>query len=70
MTKIIDVTDQVDFGLSDDEFLPLLKCMCGRTWGMWDHSISIYQRDPIPCDKCGRKLIFQASVKVLEVVDD
>ena len=67
----IDVTDKVDFGNPDDESLPVTRCVCGHTWPMWDHHISIY--DDVnwmnPCPKCGRRLYFRQSIRVYERVD-
>lgn len=62
-----DVTDKVEFGNSDDEFLPLEKCVCGQVFGFWDHSLSIYRDNPTECPKCGRKLYFKNKITVFEV---
>jgi len=65
-----DVTDQVDFGWSDDEFLPITKCVCGERFGWWEFSIGIYADEAKPCPACGRKFFFSTQVTVYEVVDD
>jgi len=62
-----DVTAQVDFGNSDDEFLPLLECVCGEKFDYWEHCLSIYEDDPKACPKCGIKLYFRNAVKVYQV---
>lgn len=62
-----DVTDLVDFGNSEDEYLPMLKCICGQKFGMWEHSISIYKDDAVECPNCGKRLFFRSSIKVYQV---
>ena len=62
-----DVTAQVDFGNSDDECLPITKCVCGTKFGHWDFVISIYKDDPYECPECGAKLYFRNAVKVYQV---
>lgn len=63
-----DVTQKTQFGNPDDEALPLLKCVCGRTFSSWELVLSMYEDDPeiMPC--CGRKLFFRQSIRILEVV--
>ena len=63
----IEVTDQVEFGGNDDEVLPITKCVCGARFGAWKFYISIYDDTPYPCPVCGRKMYFDASVRVYEV---
>ena len=63
----VDVTDQVDFGNPDDEALPLRKCVCGQTFGLWDLIISIYEEAATECPHCHRKFIFSQSVRVYQV---
>ena len=64
----IDVTDQVSFDNPDDECLPITKCVCGAKFRAWsEFNISIYSDDPYPCPKCGRKLYFRNSIRVMEV---
>jgi len=62
-----NVTDQVEFGNSDDELLPLKKCVCGKEFCFWTASISIYKDNPWECKGCGRKLYFRNEIKVYEV---
>lgn len=62
-----DITDQVDFGFSDDEYLPLTKCACGALFDMWEFTLHLDQDSPTKCPKCGRKMFFCVSVRVYEV---
>jgi len=64
-----DVTELVDFGLNDDECLPLTKCVCGRAFFPWDFQLGIYRDSATECHECGRKFFFQLSLRVFEVVD-
>lgn len=67
-----DVTDLVDFGNSDDECLPLTKCVCGQEFSYWNFTLSIY-RDMVikPCPNCGRKLYWRSmGIRVFEVVEE
>lgn len=66
----MDVTDQVDFGNSDDESLPLTKCVCGKKFEYWEFVLSIYEDSPNKCPNCGRKLFFRNSIRVYEVKDE
>lgn len=63
----IDVTDQTRFGLSDDEFLPITRCVCGKQFDYWDFMIDMSA--PTPCPSCGRELIFEVKI-VVYVVED
>ena len=63
-----DITDQCEFDYSDGEYLPLLKCACGKKFGYWNFSISIYREDAIMCD-CGRRLYFANKITIYEVVN-
>lgn len=65
----IDITSQVKFGNSDDEFLPLTECACGEKFEAWDFILSIYRDTPKTCSKCGRKMYFSNSITVYEVVE-
>jgi len=69
--KSIDVTDKVKFGNPDDELLPILQCVCGHKFHLWEHNISIY-KDLIfeKCPKCGAKLYFRNSIRVYQLVDN
>ena len=65
-----DVTAQVDFGFPDDEFLSLLKCVCGETFTYWEHCLSIYEDSPKECPTCGVKLYFESVVRIYQVIDE
>lgn len=65
-----DVTALVEFGNNDDEFLPMLKCVCGAKYTLWDWSISIYREIEEGCPSCGRKLYFRNAIRVYEVSND
>ena len=67
--KDIDVTDKVEFGKNDGEFLPLMKCVCGKLFGYWDCVLSIYETDANECPNCMRKLYFRSGIKVYEVIE-
>ncbi len=62
-----DVTTLVDFDNSDDEYLPVTKCVCGEKFSAWHFIISIYSDDPKPCPKCGRKFYFRNAIRVFQV---
>ncbi len=64
--KKVDVTDLVDYGSVDDEFLEFKKCICGKEFKEYT-SISIYSDDPFICE-CGRKFYFIDKVTIFEVV--
>lgn len=70
MVKHIDITNLVDFGFSDDEYLPILKCACGAEFKPWEYMISIYSDDVNACPKCGLKLYFSVSVRVYKTIED
>ena len=65
-----DVTAQVDFGFPDDEFLPLLKCICGEMFAHWEYCLSIDKDDLRECPTCGVELYFEFIVKVYQVIDE
>ena len=65
-----DVTSLVDFGFSDEESLPLLKCVCGEKFDYWEHQLGVYEDNPTECTKCGIKLYFEFAVKVYQVEGD
>lgn len=70
MESLYDVTDKVDFGNPDDEFLPMTKCVCGHKWDMWGgFTISIYRDSASECPKCNRKFYFRQSIRVYQVED-
>ena len=60
-----DVTDQVDFGGVDGEYLPLTKCVCGARFEIWEHILDI-SHDGSACPFCGRSLYFRCSIRVYE----
>jgi len=67
-----DVTELVDFGLNDDEVLPITTCVCGAEYNPWHFTISMGNDCGYllhPCPKCGRKLYFTVSIRVFEVVE-
>lgn len=65
--KITDVTDRVEYGNPDDEYLPIHECVCGHKFDYWDLSISVYADDPKECPHCGVRMFFSVSVKVFRV---
>ena len=64
-----DITNLVEIDNNDNEFVPLLKCVCGQQYKAWDFTISIYRDDPAECAICHRKLYCRIGVKVYEVVE-
>jgi DNA-directed RNA polymerase subunit RPC12/RpoP len=64
------VGDQMEYGFSDGDYLPIEKCVCGAEFDWWEFSISIYENTPTECPKCGRKFFFTTHVSVWEVIDD
>lgn len=62
-----DVTNQVEFNLNDDEFLPIIECICGAEFGYWEFVISVYEDDACSCPECGAKLYFRNSIRVFQV---
>ena len=70
MSKIVDVTKQVDFHFNDDEWLPITKCVCGEKFSAWDFIISIYEDSPYKCPKCGAKLFWGSNIKVYQIIED
>lgn len=59
-----EVTELVDFGINDDEALPLTKCVCGKTFGNWEQIVGIYPEIPWECPECGARLHFEVSIRV------
>ena len=41
-----DITSKCNFGLPDDEYLPLTQCACGKSYNYWDFVLSVYPNDP------------------------
>ena len=62
-----DITDQVDFQMNDDEYLPLTKCACGAVFEPWDFTLSIYKDSPHTCPHCGRMMYFSVEIRVYEL---
>lgn len=65
-----DITASVQFGYSDDEYLPLTKCACGRVFPSWAFVLGVYRDRPQTCPQCGRKLYFSVSITVYEIVPE
>ena len=65
----IDVTELVDFDNPDDEYLPIIKCVCGKEFRAWNFIISIYDDTPKSCPHCERKFYFRNRVRVYQVID-
>ena len=66
MSKPIDITDKVAFGLNDDERLPLMKCVCGEKFEPWDFTLGIDSDPGYPeeCPNCKRKMWFSVEIRV------
>jgi len=62
-----DVTDRVEFGSVDGEFLEVVRCLCGAEFDYGVEVLSIYRDDPWICPECGAKLYFKQTVRVYEV---
>jgi hypothetical protein len=67
MTESADVTSRVEFGNSDDESLPLTKCVCGAKFQLWHEIVSIYPEHPWVCPVCGANLYFRADMRVFQL---
>ncbi len=65
----INVTNQVSFEMNDGECLPLIKCVCGQKYILWDNIISVYRDDANECSNCHRKLYFTIGINIWEVKD-
>lgn len=63
----IDVTDKMDFGDNDSEYLPITKCLCGKKFESWSFTISIYSDMADECPHCKRKFYFKNNIRVYEV---
>jgi len=65
--KDLDVTDKVDFGYSNNDFLSLLKCVCGQEFEGWSDAILSYDKDDyFICPSCKRKLYFDIKITIFE----
>lgn len=69
MRKLGDVTEEVEFGWNDDEYLPIIKCVCGEKFDLYDEMVSVYYSDPWTCPNCGTQLIWEQKITVYEVMD-
>ena len=65
-----DITEHIMYDWSDGEALPILRCICGQTFAYWEHYISIYRDNATECPSCGRRLYWQPSITIYEVVED
>jgi hypothetical protein len=65
-----NVTDLVDFYTNDDERLPMIKCVCGKMYDVWDFTISVYREDARECKSCGAKFYFRNTIAVYQVRED
>ena len=64
-----DITKQVKISKSlSGEYLPLLKCVCGRKFGHTDFVLYDERNNYSECD-CGRKLYFKIKRTVYEIID-
>ena len=68
--KYFDITDKVDFGDNDGDYIPITKCICGKKFIPWDFFITTDENDPRKCPNCQRKLLFTINIKVYEVKDE
>ena len=68
MSKPIDITDKVAFGLNNDECLPLKKCACGKEFDWWEFILGMDSDPGYPkeCPNCGRKMWFSVKIRVYE----
>jgi hypothetical protein len=46
MSEIREVTDKVDFGWNEDECLPIIECVCGTEFDLWEQVLGVYKDDP------------------------
>lgn len=64
-----DVTKEVEFGDESGGCIPLTKCVCGEEFDLWRNILGVHSEHADPCPTCGRKFIFEVSIKVLEVIN-
>ena len=66
-----NVTDLVDFDNPDGEALPLIQCVCGERFTLWDFYLSVYDEGALlkSCPKCGAKLFFRNEIQIFQVVE-
>jgi len=68
--RIEDVTYDVDFTNPDDEYMPIIQCVCGEKFPNWHYVISIYPDNAHECPYCGAKLYFRQSIRVYQVIEE
>ena len=68
--KIKDVTREMDFFVNDDEYLPIIKCKCGKRFDDWDFIIDIYKDSENKCPKCNSRFYFENRIKIYEVIKE
>lgn len=59
--------ERFEFGLPDDELLPITRCACGVVYARWEMTISIYATDPTTMPCCGRRVYFSQDIAIHEV---
>jgi hypothetical protein len=64
----VDVTDRVETGEPDAEWVPLRRCICGFEPDYWAVVLSQNAEHPTPCPACGRRYYVAIQVRVYEVV--
>lgn len=67
---IKEVTNKVEFGLPDDESLPMLECVCGKEFSSWEWYISMDENWTHKCPNCGAKLYFTQEIRVWQIIND
>jgi hypothetical protein len=65
-----DVTEKMKFGFSDDEYLPIEKCICGREFPAWEFFISVYPDLSHQCPSCKRRFYFRPDIRIFQVIGD
>ncbi len=64
-----NVTQSTRSGFNDDEILPVTKCVCGVTFEHWKFSIGLGRESAQECPECGRKLYFELTIQIYEVIE-
>jgi len=54
-----NITSEVEFGFSDDEYLPITRCLCGAEFEPYEQWISIYESSPWECSECGAEMVWE-----------
>ena len=62
-----NVTNQVQIGEIDGEFLSLDQCACGHKPDLWEIVLGIDPDRAYECAQCRRKLYFSNKITVYEV---